>query len=125
MLNEWLKHKVEATFITGYLWKLEKPKTIGQSNKWSDLSILNADTCQGDEWEIVIVKTSDSPSFIGDDLRANVVTSRAREVEYFSDNWTRRISPLWSSSLSDFSDRFLTVAIHDKRVTRPGWLSGL
>ena len=76
--------------ITGYLWQLEKLKAMAKSNGWSELRILSADTYQGDEWEIVIislVKTSTHPGSIGNQFRANVVTTRAREARRLCGNW--------------------------------------
>ena len=56
-----------------------------KANQWSGLKILSADTCQGEEWDVVIislVKTVDPPGFIGEEPRANVITTRAREARY-------------------------------------------
>ncbi|CAF9937942.1 MAG: hypothetical protein HETSPECPRED_000718 [Heterodermia speciosa] len=79
-----------TAIITGYPWQLEKLKAMAKSNGWSELNILSAATCQGDEWEIVIislVKTSTHPGFIGNQFRANVVATRAREARYLFGNW--------------------------------------
>ncbi|KAL8732748.1 MAG: hypothetical protein Q9166_002528 [cf. Caloplaca sp. 2 TL-2023] len=86
--------------ISGYSWQLEKLKKMAVTRQWSGLSILDpdqvsiltADTCQGKEWDIVIislVKTSGGAGFIGSPERANVVWTRAREARYMVGNWTK------------------------------------
>ncbi|KAL9602483.1 MAG: hypothetical protein Q9219_001775 [cf. Caloplaca sp. 3 TL-2023] len=77
--------------VTGYLWQLELLQKMAATNNWTDLQLVSADTCQGGEWDILIVslvKTAEPPGFIGNLNRANVVTTRAKEARYFVGNWT-------------------------------------
>ena len=76
--------------ICGYLWQIDLMKQMAAKNRWDKLKILTVDSCQGDEWEVVIlslVKTSPPSGFIGDVSRANVALTRAREALYFVGNW--------------------------------------
>lgn len=71
--------------VTGCLWQLEKLQKMKAKNAWADLRLLSADTCEGGGWDIAIirlVKTENSPGFIGDELRANAAVTRAREARY-------------------------------------------
>lgn len=78
--------------LTGYLWQLELLEKMVRSHgqSWADVKVLNADKCQGREYDIVIVslvKTEGSPGFLGNKFRANVITTRAKEARYLVGKW--------------------------------------
>lgn len=77
--------------LTGYLWQLESLEKMVQSHDdWKGVKVLNADRCQGREYEIVIislVKTREPPGSIGDRFRSNVIVTRSREARFFVGNW--------------------------------------
>jgi len=99
--------------VTGYRRQFDVLKEhfqeIGKSiPEFQQVRILTANTIRGAEFDIVIltlVKTAGGRGFVGERRRANVITTRGKEANYYVGNWS-----FWASKNSsglNFLDKTL------------------